>query len=82
MYKYMSLFTLCSLIFANPASTKAEDWPTFMRDKYRSGVTSEQLELPLNESWVIQGCTRATARMAGIRKTGFLAPAVQPQYQP
>ena len=52
MYKYVSLLTLCSLIFANPASTKAEDWPAFMRDKHRSGVTAERLELPLNESWI------------------------------
>jgi outer membrane protein assembly factor BamB len=52
MYKYVSLFTLCSLIFVNPASTKAEDWPAFMRDKHRSGVTGEQLQLPLNESWI------------------------------
>ena len=58
MYKYVSLFTLCSLIFANPASIKAEDWPAFMRDKHRSGVTSERLELPLNESWVYKASHR------------------------
>ena len=58
MYKYVSLFTLCSLIFVNPASTKAEDWPTFMHDKHRSGVTGERLELPLNESWVYKASHR------------------------
>jgi len=52
MYKYIALFTLSTLIFANTASTRAEDWPTFMHDKHRSGVTCEKLELPLNESWV------------------------------
>ena len=52
MYKYVPLFTLCSLIFVNSATTKAEDWPAFMRDKHRSGVAVERLELPLNESWV------------------------------
>jgi outer membrane protein assembly factor BamB len=52
MYRYIFLFTLCSSIFVNPAFLKAEDWPTFMHDKHRSGVTDERLELPLNESWV------------------------------
>jgi len=54
MYKYVSFFTLCSLIFANPSSTQAEDWPTFMHDKHRSGVTGERLKLPLTESWVFK----------------------------
>ncbi|MBN2592511.1 MAG: PQQ-binding-like beta-propeller repeat protein [Sedimentisphaerales bacterium] len=52
MYKYVSLVVLCGLIFTNPASLNAEDWPTFMHDKHRSGVTNERLELPLNKSWV------------------------------
>ena len=54
MNKYVCLLSLCSLIFANTTSTRAEDWPTFMRDKHRSGVTGEKLELPLNESWVFK----------------------------
>ena len=51
MYRYVFLFTFCSVIIINPA-IKAEDWPTFMHDKHRSGVTDEQLQLPLKESWV------------------------------
>ena len=30
----------------------AEDWPTYMHDNHRSGVTSEQLEVPLATGWV------------------------------
>lgn len=29
----------------------AEDWPTFMHDRSRSGVSGEVLSLPLNELW-------------------------------
>ncbi len=29
----------------------AEDWPTFMHDRARSGVSGETLNLPLNELW-------------------------------
>jgi outer membrane protein assembly factor BamB len=52
MYKFVFIFVLCSIIFANNPSTRADDWSTFMHDKHRSGVTAERLELPLNESWV------------------------------
>jgi outer membrane protein assembly factor BamB len=52
MYRYLSLFTICFLLFHNGSSLKAGDWPTFMHDKHRSGVTDERLELPLKESWV------------------------------
>ena len=71
MYKYVSLFTLCSLIFANPASIKAEDWPAFMRDKHRSGVTSERLELPLNESWVFKATHQPQPAWPGPAKHDF-----------
>lgn len=30
----------------------AEDWPTYLRDNARSGISSENLELPLNKAWV------------------------------
>jgi len=58
MYKYVSLFTLYFVILFNPGATKADDWPTFMHDNHRSGVTSEQLELPLSESWVFEAAHR------------------------
>ncbi|MDT8300478.1 MAG: PQQ-binding-like beta-propeller repeat protein [Sedimentisphaerales bacterium] len=52
MYKYISLFVLS--VFVYSGITKAEDWPTFMHDNQRSGVTSEQLQPPLSESWVFK----------------------------
>ena len=58
MYKYISLFTLYFVVLFNPGVTKADDWPTFMHDNHRSGVTSEQLELPLSESWVFESAHR------------------------
>ncbi len=30
----------------------AEDWPTYMHDAARSGISSERLSLPLSEGWV------------------------------
>jgi len=55
---YVSIFTLYFVILVNPGATQAEDWPTFMHDNHRSGVTSEQLELPLSESWVFKAAYR------------------------
>jgi len=53
MSKYVSLFALYLVILVNPGATQAEarppaarDWPAFMHDNQRSGVTSERLELP------------------------------------
>lgn len=34
-------------ILLNPSRTNAEDWPTYRHDNQRTGVSSEQLELPL-----------------------------------
>jgi outer membrane protein assembly factor BamB len=58
MYKYVSLFLLYLVILFIPGTIKADDWPTFMHDNHRSGVTSEQLELPLSESWVFKAAHR------------------------
>ena len=58
MYKYVSLFALYLVILVNPGATQAEDWPAFMHDNHRSGVTSERLELPLSESWVFKAAHR------------------------
>ncbi len=58
MYKYVSLFALYLVILVNPGATKADDWPAFMHDNHRSGVTSERLELPLSESWVFKAAHR------------------------
>ena len=53
MNRYIAgAFFLVVIFLCGPVS--AEDWPTFGADSRRSCVTSEQLELPLNESWVFK----------------------------
>jgi outer membrane protein assembly factor BamB len=52
MYKQVSLFILLIAAFVNSGTTRGEDWPTFMHDNQRSGVTSEQLQPPLKQCWV------------------------------
>ncbi|MEN6427945.1 MAG: PQQ-binding-like beta-propeller repeat protein [Phycisphaerales bacterium] len=44
------LCVVCLLMIASPAA-RAEDWPTYQHDNRRSGVTSEQLQLPLQKAW-------------------------------
>ena len=44
-----SCLLLTGLLLA--ATALAEDWPTFMRDRARSGVSGETLAFPLNELW-------------------------------
>ena len=41
---------VCLLMVASPGA-RAEDWPTYQRDNRRSGVTGEQLRLPLQKTW-------------------------------
>ena len=43
---YAVLAILCPPRFAS-----ASDWPTYLRDNARSGASSEQLKLPLQERW-------------------------------
>ena len=71
MYKYVFLFTLSTLIFANTLSTRAGDWPTFMHDKHRSGVTAERLEFPLKESWVVKAAHEPQPAWPGPAKQDF-----------
>jgi outer membrane protein assembly factor BamB len=40
------LILLCCL-----QTARADDWPTYMHDNHRSGVTSEQVVLPLRTGW-------------------------------
>jgi len=54
MYKCASFFVLNLLILAVSGPAVAEDWPTYMHDNRRSGVTGERLEVPLNESWMFK----------------------------
>jgi outer membrane protein assembly factor BamB len=46
--------TFFSLVFILCGPVSAEGWPTFGRDTRRSCVSSEQLKLPLKESWVFK----------------------------
>ncbi|MHC4643509.1 MAG: outer membrane protein assembly factor BamB family protein, partial [Planctomycetota bacterium] len=53
MNRYIAgAFFLVVIFLCGPVS--AEDWPTFGADTRRSCVTSEQLGLPLNESWLFK----------------------------
>ena len=45
--QFSSLLALLLLAF----TAAAEDWPTFMHDRARSGVSGEVLQFPLNELW-------------------------------
>jgi outer membrane protein assembly factor BamB len=71
MYKYVSLFALYFVILINPGPTDAEDWPTFMHDKHRSGVTGERLEPPLSESWVFKATHRPQPAWPGPAEQDF-----------
>ena len=46
------------------ASINALDWPTYRHDAQRTGITSEQLALPLSKSWTICVPTPTRAGMA------------------
>lgn len=46
------LLVLSALAVIFSGTVVAEDWPTYVHDNYRSGTTSEQLELPLPQAWV------------------------------
>ncbi|MHC4656663.1 MAG: outer membrane protein assembly factor BamB family protein, partial [Planctomycetota bacterium] len=53
----MNRYIACAfffVVFSLCGPVSAEDWPTFGADTRRSCVTSEQLELPLKESWVFK----------------------------
>ena len=58
MYKYAFLLVIVLAAIVNPVSTWADDWPTFMHDRHRSGVTAERLELPLRKSWDFQATSK------------------------
>ncbi len=45
----------CSVVFLTLGGlSRAEDWPTYRHDIARSGVTAEQLKLPLSQCWVFK----------------------------
>lgn len=46
------LATVATVLLVACATASAADWPTYMHDNARSGVTAESLRLPLSEQWV------------------------------
>ncbi|MCP4261965.1 MAG: PQQ-binding-like beta-propeller repeat protein [Planctomycetes bacterium] len=48
------LTSMSIMIFLTNNVSLGDDWPTYNHDKARSGVTSEQLPLPLSECWQFQ----------------------------
>lgn len=45
-------FSLISILLGLLTPAAADDWPTYMHDNRRSGVTTEQLQLPLHQDWI------------------------------
>jgi len=43
---------MVALLLGMSANARAADWPTYMHDNLRGGVTEEQLQLPLKQTWV------------------------------
>ncbi len=64
-----SALYLVAVIFSGSAN--AQDWPTFMHDNHRSGVTRERLELPLAECWVFQSPHEPQPAWPGPAKQDF-----------
>ena len=48
---FLGLGVFLAAMFAL-APARAEDWPTYLHDNQRSGVTPETLPLPLQQAWV------------------------------
>jgi len=70
IFRCIVLFNLIALATAMTNTSSAADWPSHLHDNYRSGATSEQLQLPLRQNWV-----RATVR--GPRPAWDETPALQ-----
>jgi len=71
MYKYASLSIIVLAAIVNPEPAWADDWPTFMHDRHRSGVTAEYLELPLGKSWVFKVAHRPQPAWPGPAKQDY-----------
>ena len=53
MTRFTSLAVLCVIATAG-GSLRGQDWPTYMHDNCRSGVTEARLELPLTRAWTFK----------------------------
>src|SRR4030042_1321210 len=47
-----SIAPACLIVLLGGTLLRAEDWPTNRHDAARSGATSEEVPVPLQESWV------------------------------
>lgn len=50
----VSFYLSVVLLVGSALATKAADWPNYLHDSDRSGVTTEQLTLRLKSSWVYE----------------------------
>lgn len=47
----MRCFCMSLFVLTTGLGAVAEDWPTYLHDNRRSGITSESVSLPLREAW-------------------------------
>ena len=73
-YTVVSICMLFAMSLSFTAAINAADWPAYLHDNYRSGATTEQLQLPLRQNWV-----RTTVR--GPRPAWDETPALQDFWQ-
>ena len=52
MKPFVASVGVLAAAFTFASETRAEDWPTYMHDNARSGVTAEHVGAPLSEQWV------------------------------
>jgi len=50
----LAAWSVFSVLAALGGPVRGQDWPAYMHDNFRSGVTEAQLELPLKEAWSFQ----------------------------
>ncbi len=68
----LSCLALVLIVLCLPRAVGAEDWPTYRKDRLRSGVTSEQLKPPLEEVW----------RLRTLAADSAPKPAYEPMWTP
>jgi outer membrane protein assembly factor BamB len=81
-----SFFLVLAIIHAGGIELRAEDWPTYRRDRSRSAVTSERLKLPLEKVWYFRSRLARVApkylplRPEATKKFGSSRQEVLPEY--
>jgi outer membrane protein assembly factor BamB len=72
------LTTVAILLAA--AAARAEDWPTYRHDNHRSGVTKENLSLPLKQAWRYDSPSKPVTAWAGPAKWDAYAGMKAPRH--